>query len=69
MIKRVEAAATSAIIDDPVLARFRESLDAMYGDRLERVVLSGSRARRRHSGREMAGTRPAMTGWVDHQGG
>ena len=31
--------------DDPVLARFRAALDALYGDRLERVVLYGSRAR------------------------
>lgn len=30
---------------DPVLRRVREALDAMYGDRLERVVLFGSRAR------------------------
>lgn len=30
---------------DPVLVRFREALDKMYGDRLERVVLFGSRAR------------------------
>jgi predicted nucleotidyltransferase len=31
--------------DDPVLDRFRAALDDMYGDRLERVVLFGSRAR------------------------
>jgi len=31
--------------DDPVLIRFRAALDALYGDRLERVVLFGSRAR------------------------
>jgi uncharacterized protein len=30
---------------DPVLRRFRAALDAMYGARLERVVLFGSRAR------------------------
>jgi len=30
---------------DPVLRRVRAALDAMYGDRLERVVLFGSRAR------------------------
>ncbi len=30
---------------DPVLARFRAALDALYGKRLERVVLFGSRAR------------------------
>ena len=31
--------------DDPVLKRFRDALDALYGDRIERVVLFGSRAR------------------------
>ncbi len=30
---------------DPVLARFRTALETMYGPRLERVVLYGSRAR------------------------
>lgn len=30
---------------DPVLSRFRAGLDQIYGDRLERVVLYGSRAR------------------------
>jgi predicted nucleotidyltransferase len=30
---------------DPVLARFRAALDRLYGDRVERVVLFGSRAR------------------------
>ena len=34
-----------AAIDDPVLIRFRAALDAAYGDRIERVVLFGSRAR------------------------
>jgi predicted nucleotidyltransferase len=32
-------------IRDPVLERFRHSLDAVYGKRIERVVLFGSRAR------------------------
>jgi predicted nucleotidyltransferase len=32
-------------IDDPVLRRFRAALDELYGDRIERVVLFGSRAR------------------------
>lgn len=32
-------------INDPVLSRFRSALDAVYGRRLERVVLYGSRAR------------------------
>lgn len=31
--------------DDPVLARFRKALDEIYGSRLDRVVLFGSRAR------------------------
>ena len=31
--------------DDPVLKRFRATLDEIFGDRLERVVLYGSRAR------------------------
>src|ERR1700730_12965180 len=31
--------------DDPILKRFRAALDELYGDRLERVVLFGSRAR------------------------
>jgi len=30
---------------DPVLKRFRAALDEVYGNRLERVVLYGSRAR------------------------
>jgi predicted nucleotidyltransferase len=37
--------ASSADITDPVLVRFREALKETYGDRLERVVLFGSRAR------------------------
>ena len=32
-------------VSDPILVRFRAALDALYGDRLERVVLYGSRAR------------------------
>lgn len=31
--------------NDPVLVRFRRALDDMYGNRLERAVLYGSRAR------------------------
>ncbi len=31
--------------DDPVLKRFRAALDEIYGSRLRRVVLFGSRAR------------------------
>jgi predicted nucleotidyltransferase len=35
----------AAAIDDPILKRFRAALDALYGERIERVVLYGSRAR------------------------
>jgi len=35
----------TALTEDPVLARFRKALDEMYGNRLDRVVLFGSRAR------------------------
>ena len=38
-------AVTGAGISDPILTRFRAALDALYGERLERVVLFGSRAR------------------------
>jgi len=31
--------------EDPVLKRFRAALDEIYGDRVERVALFGSRAR------------------------
>jgi predicted nucleotidyltransferase len=34
-----------APLDNPILAKFRAALTEMYGDRLERVVLFGSRAR------------------------
>jgi predicted nucleotidyltransferase len=40
-----EIAMTTTMTDDPVLARLRKALDEMYGNRLERVVLFGSRAR------------------------
>jgi len=33
------------LLDDPVLARFRRALDAAFGERIERVMLFGSRAR------------------------
>lgn len=36
---------TTAPTDDPVLRRFRGALDALYGDKIDRVVLFGSRAR------------------------
>jgi uncharacterized protein len=35
----------SALINDPILKRFRAALDKVYGDRIERVVLFGSRVR------------------------
>lgn len=31
--------------NDPILARFRAAVDEIYGNRLERIVLFGSRAR------------------------
>jgi predicted nucleotidyltransferase len=35
----------ASITDDPILRRIRGALDELYGDRIERVVLFGSRAR------------------------
>jgi len=35
----------TTLTGDPVLVRFRKALDEMYGNRIERVVLFGSRAR------------------------
>src|SRR5438309_8989535 len=32
-------------VDDPILKRFRAAVGELYGNRLERVVLFGSRAR------------------------
>ena len=37
--------ATAALTNAPVIKRFRKALDEMYGTRLDRVVLFGSRAR------------------------
>ena len=34
-----------ATVVDPILSRFRAALDEVYGERIERVVLFGSRAR------------------------
>jgi predicted nucleotidyltransferase len=34
-----------AVAADPILKRFRAALDELYGERIERVVLFGSRAR------------------------
>lgn len=42
------AALEPRLAADPVLKRFRAALDALYGARLERVVLFGSRARGDH---------------------
>ena len=36
---------TTTLTDDPILVRLRKALDEKYGNRLERVVLFGSRAR------------------------
>jgi predicted nucleotidyltransferase len=36
---------SSTRLDDPILVRFRQALGEVYGSRLERVVLFGSRAR------------------------
>jgi uncharacterized protein len=36
------------LIEDPVLRRFRVALEELYGDRLARVILYGSRARGDH---------------------
>lgn len=38
----------TTVAADPILKRFRAALDALYGDRIERVVLYGSRARGDH---------------------
>lgn len=45
----MEGASSQAAVDDPVLRRFRAALEVLYGDRLERVVLFGSRARGDHA--------------------
>ena len=37
--------ASGAATDDKILRRFRAAVDELYGDRIERVVLFGSRAR------------------------
>ena len=36
---------TPSPVHDPVLTRFKSALEEIYGDRMERVVLFGSRAR------------------------
>ena|SRR5579871_6648808 len=42
-----DMAALSADVQilDPILSRFRRELDTIYGDRIDRIVLFGSRAR------------------------
>ena len=42
---RGRAGAGTAAVDDPILKRVRAALVELYGDRIERVVLFGSRAR------------------------
>ncbi|MEA2727081.1 MAG: uncharacterized protein QOF70_1556 [Acetobacteraceae bacterium] len=37
--------AAESIISNPVITRFRDAVAEIYGERLERVVLFGSRAR------------------------
>lgn len=60
--------------DNPVLKRFRATVTEIYGDRVERVVLFGSRARgdaREDSDYDVAvfcvttrpAPRPSYTGW------
>ena len=41
---------TRPMPNDPVLTRFRATVKEIYGDRVERVVLFGSRARRCEAG-------------------
>jgi uncharacterized protein len=41
----MEADTASPVTPDAVLAHFREELNAAFGDRIERVILYGSRAR------------------------
>jgi len=36
---------SASAVDNPILKRFRAALDEIYSDRIERVVLFGSRAR------------------------
>ncbi|MGC1294791.1 MAG: nucleotidyltransferase domain-containing protein [Alloacidobacterium sp.] len=48
-LKRIRAGQSRATFgiatDDKILRRFRTALDELYGDRIERVMLFGSRAR------------------------
>jgi predicted nucleotidyltransferase len=36
---------SARVSEDPILKRFRAALDRIYGERIEHVVLYGSRAR------------------------
>lgn len=38
----------TALLDDPILPRLKKELEALYGTRLKRVLLYGSRARGDH---------------------
>jgi predicted nucleotidyltransferase len=40
-----EAVMIELPLEDPVLRRFRDAVEARFGERIERVVLYGSRAR------------------------
>jgi predicted nucleotidyltransferase len=44
---RYSVGMATAMLNDPILERFCAALTEIYGDRLERIVLFGSRARRR----------------------
>jgi predicted nucleotidyltransferase len=59
---------TTSPRERPILAQFRAALDAMYGDRIERVVLYGSQARgdaRPDSDYDVAVFLNAMNGTAD----
>jgi hypothetical protein len=51
-------------INDPVLKRFRDALDHIYGNRLERVVLFGSRGAVINALPFSAGAYQAQTGFM-----
>jgi predicted nucleotidyltransferase len=58
-------------IADPILGRFRAALDGVYGARIERVVLFGSRARgdgRPDSDYDVAVFLRDMTGFGEEMG-
>lgn len=45
MTQLMRQATATAVTDDPILTRFRQDVDKALGNRVERVVLFGSRAR------------------------